>query len=270
MKTRKTIRRPLRRASKLPLGVVLYRGSSLIDGAPIVVIATGIKRPSQNDKTGEMVQIWYLREDISPFAAIVSGDDASICGDCKHRGVGGKDRTCYVNISKAPRAVWEAYHRGAYEDWTSYGPFKMRAQWQALLGYGASGFTRFGAYGDPASAPASLLYAIGSVSERWTGYTHQWQGMDADTARQYQYWLMASVDSDQEAKEASARGWRYFRVGANVDDLNSGKEILCPASEEAGKRVSCAECTLCSGTSRGRARSVFIPVHGSGASNFEG
>ena len=35
-----------------PNGIILWEGPSLIDGAPIVVIATGIKRASRNAKTG--------------------------------------------------------------------------------------------------------------------------------------------------------------------------------------------------------------------------
>jgi hypothetical protein len=39
-----------------PNGVILWEGASAIDGAPIVVIATGLKRGSRNGKTGAQVQ----------------------------------------------------------------------------------------------------------------------------------------------------------------------------------------------------------------------
>ena len=64
-------------------GFVFYRGKSPIDGAPIVAIAT---LESKNGKTGDMVQTWILREDISPLMAIKTGADRSICGNCVHRG----------------------------------------------------------------------------------------------------------------------------------------------------------------------------------------
>jgi hypothetical protein len=50
--------------SKLP--IVLYRGPSLLDGSPIVAIAT---IGSTNVKTGPMVQTWILRADMNPLEA---------------------------------------------------------------------------------------------------------------------------------------------------------------------------------------------------------
>ena len=68
-------------------GVILYRGPSLIDGKPIVVIATGLKRRSKNSKTMDMIQTWILRADINPKDAIYNGEDASISGCRALRGV---------------------------------------------------------------------------------------------------------------------------------------------------------------------------------------
>lgn len=52
-------------------GIILYRGPSMLDGSPIVCIATGIEgKASRNGKAGEMVQTWILREDIAPHEAI--------------------------------------------------------------------------------------------------------------------------------------------------------------------------------------------------------
>jgi hypothetical protein len=89
---------------KKPSGVILYQGPSLLDGAPIVVIATGLDS-SSNGKTGDMVQTHIIRADLSPLAAIQEGKDSSICGDCFHRGDGtGKHRTCYVTVYQAQTA----------------------------------------------------------------------------------------------------------------------------------------------------------------------
>ena len=49
-----------------PNGRILYEGPSMLDGAPIVVIATGFAERSGNDKTGAMIQTWILRADIPP------------------------------------------------------------------------------------------------------------------------------------------------------------------------------------------------------------
>ena len=49
-------------------GVVLYEGPSVLDGAPIAVIAT---LKSANVKTGDMIQTWIIRSDMHP--PIVTG-----------------------------------------------------------------------------------------------------------------------------------------------------------------------------------------------------
>ena len=62
---------------------IIYKGPSLIDGKPIVVIATFTNR---NTKTGQVVQTYILREDINPLEASKTGADYSICGNCPMRG----------------------------------------------------------------------------------------------------------------------------------------------------------------------------------------
>jgi hypothetical protein len=60
-------------------GFILYEGKSVLDGAPIVYIAT---LSTSNRKTGDMVQTWILRSDINPVEASKQKLDASICGNC--------------------------------------------------------------------------------------------------------------------------------------------------------------------------------------------
>jgi len=48
------------------------------------------------------------------------------------------------------------------------------------------------------------------------------------------------------------------------EDVVLSGEILCPASEEAGKRTTCDKCGLCAGLTR-KAKDIMIPVHGSKA-----
>ena len=95
-------------------GAIVWQGPSPIDGAPLVAVATGLRRPSENRKTGPMVQVWILRADLAPSDAVESGADASVCGDCPLRGLGFKARACYVNVGQAPQSVWRAYKRGVY------------------------------------------------------------------------------------------------------------------------------------------------------------
>jgi len=72
---------------------------------------------------------------------------------------------------------------------------------------------------------------------------------------------MASADNVDEAAKANLLGMRVFRVSMGVD-VQAG-EAMCPASAEAGRRATCAKCTLCSGTSI-QARDVVIADHAVG------
>ena len=62
---------------------IIYKGPSLLDGQPIVVIATYSNR---NTKTGRVVQTYIIRADMDPRDASKTGADYSICGDCVMRG----------------------------------------------------------------------------------------------------------------------------------------------------------------------------------------
>ncbi len=107
-----TLRRALKRGDYS--GVVLFDGPSRIDGAPIVAIACRIADASNNVKTGAMVQTFILHRDIAPHEALKTGDDASVCGDCKLRPIRKGDVRCYVRVCRAPLSVWNAYQRGRY------------------------------------------------------------------------------------------------------------------------------------------------------------
>jgi hypothetical protein len=72
---------------------------------------------------------------------------------------------------------------------------------------------------------------------------------------------MTSADSAIDARNAWFRGERTFRVISSLSDMIKGKEVLCPASEEAGRRVTCERCKLCSGNTI-KAKSIAIVAHG--------
>lgn len=218
--------------------MILYEGPSLLDGAPIVVIATGLERPSNNRKTGDMIQTWILRADIAPVAALKTGADASICGDCPLR-----DGRCYVNVGHAPQAIWKAYKRGNYS----------RATDLKTVGRGRK--VRIGAYGDPAAVPVKVWRSLVAGAVSWTGYTHQWKRRPSLKGL-----VMASTETPDDTLKAWARGWRTFRVG--VDPMPG--EITCP-SETIG--TACADCALCKGTAL-QAKSILITPHGKGAAKF--
>lgn len=235
--------------------MIIWQGPSQIDGKPIVLISSGLEHDSPNTKTGAMVQCYILRADMSPIDAVRVGADQSICGDCKHRGDGtGKGRSCYVTLMHGPRVVYDAFARGVYP--------------QVSLFDAQRAFTgrrvRMGAYGDPAAIPFHVWACILLHTDKVTGYTHQWRTCDP----QFANYVMASCDSEQDKIDAVALGYRTFRVRAANEPLTA-REVVCPASEEAGKRTTCFDCGACGGhDSKARANIVII-AHGAGKGHFE-
>lgn len=235
-------------------GFVFYDGPSLIDGAPIIGIAV---LESSNVKTGNMVQTYILRADMAPLAAIASGDDASICGDCTHRGdkQTKRARTCYVDVAKSVQSVFAAWIRGAY-------PQVAPSDGARIV---AGRVVRIGSYGDPAAIPARHWRALIRRAAGHTGYTHQWRQWFARGLRAI---VMASADSAQDRDMARAMGWRTFRV-RTADEPLAAREIVCPASPEGGDRRQCITCQACDGAPRGATQaSVAIIVHGAMARHF--
>lgn len=232
--------------------VLLWKGASAIDGAPIALVATGIKAKSQNRKTGHMVQTYIIRSDVSPVDAIHSGADSSICGACPHRGEieNGRNvkRSCYVLVFQGPLNVYKHLSAGKYPE------FFGDAGAELLAGLSV----RLGTYGDPAAVPFHVWENLLQFAGRCTGYTHQWKTCDP----RFSDWCMASADSACEGLAARAMGYRTFRVGTPAESLVKGAEFLCPASEQAGKKTNCAACLACGGNRSPNKASVFIPAHG--------
>jgi hypothetical protein len=230
-------------------GVILYRGPSLLDGSPIVVVAAGLARKSKNAKTGDMVATYILSDaGENPVEAVASGGDRAVCGDCPHRGA-----TCYVNITQAPLSVYKAVKRGVYP---TFDPAEH-------LWMFAGRFIRLGSYGDPAAVPLWVWLVTTGLAAGWTGYTHAWKTCDPLYAKL----CMASCDTEQQRLDAVASGWRTFRIRLPRAPLMEG-EFICPASEEAGKAKTCVECRACSGTKAGGANaSPAIVFHGPDIAN---
>ena len=222
-------------------GVVLYDGPSMLDGKPIVVVAT---LNSANAKTGNMVQTWIIRSDVHPLEALETGEDYSICGNCPHR-----KRTCYVNVGQAPAAVYRAYKAGKYP---TFDPIAHNGLFMGRK-------VRLGAYGDPAAAPFEVMQQVAALCIGHTGYTHQIAHKAFD--KRFLTLCMVSADSPKQAAKYQALGAKTFRVAMAGDSLADG-EIECLADSQG---LQCHECGLCDG----QRQNVAITVHGKGASNFK-
>jgi hypothetical protein len=227
-------------------GYIVYEGPSVLDGAPIVVIAT---MSSTNVQTGpkgrkNMVQTWILRADIDPVTGAREGADSSVCGACPHRPIAGG--ACYVTLFQAPLAVYRTYRAGGYSRDTE-------GFYMALRGR----LIRMGAYGDPAAVPLGVWKEIVPKALGHTGYTHQ--AKHPRFQKGLLDYVMESIDSPEDIGPN-----RYFRVKRPEDPALVG-EVECLADSRG---LTCAECLLCDGNGRGKGKSVFINVHGAKATKF--
>jgi len=225
---------------KKPKGYIVYEGPSQIDGQPIVGIAT---TGSVNTKTGNLMQLYIMRADVRPTLATKTGDDRSVCGDCKHRHFSGG--ACYVMPFTGPLGVYKYYKKGGYEKLDEdYSVFDNRV-------------LRFGAYGDPYAIPLDILINIKSRVKNSTSYTHQWINFDGLDMKVYPTFTMASVDSIEEKKQAQDLGFRTFRVVDHYGVMEKD-EIICP---NITNNVQCIDCKLCSGN-KAKAKNIVVKAHG--------
>jgi hypothetical protein len=232
-------------------GLVLYSGPSQLDGKPIVVIAVGFVNKSKNIKTGSMIQTYILVDnDKLPHMNHSSGEDTTVCGDCKHRSkASGGLGSCYVNLGQGPYQIYNRYKQGKY---TIANPSLIKEMFTDKL-------VRIGTYGDPTAAPLFIWENILPYVKGWTGYTHQWKNPKFSA---YKKFLMASVDTVSEFKQAKRAGWRSFRVKKPNEKLMK-YEFVCPASKEGGQRLNCNTCLACNGNKTGKNKSsVVINAHG--------
>lgn len=225
---------------------IIYEGPSMIDGAPVVVLTT---EKSTNRKTGAMLQTFIVRQDVRPTDALKNGADSSVCGDCPHRP--SNHGACYVTVGHGPLSTWKRYQAGGHEV-------------ADPVAIGAGKDVRLGTYGDPAAVPTEVWERLVSGARTVTGYTHQWRSADPRLAAL----CMASTDTPEESREAQDAGWRTFRIRLATEARAPG-EAICPASEEAGHKLQCADCGACDGHRTGRrGRGVTIINHGSKARRY--
>lgn len=206
---------------------LLWQGPSQLDPeSNILLLATN---QSRNKATGDMIQTYIIRSDMSPSMAIRNKKDDAICGQCPLR-----NGSCYVLTFQGPDRIFNA----------SWEPPPRTLTKKRLV--------RLGAYGDPAAVPIKVWDNWLRKSAGWTGYTHQWKNFP-----KFQKYCMASVESIEEAKIAQSMGWRTFRI-TNKNDRQKN-EALCPKHDE---KLTCSQCNACDGNRRNLKGNIVIPVHG--------
>ena len=228
------------------------------------VALTGLKRRSENSKTGPMVQS-YIYTHHHPVEARRDGEQKKVCGTCpllKANAPDGKNR-CYINALHAS-ATWKA----TKDLEVAEVPEKLPAP------------LRFGSDGDPAyiepEVREKLLEATPKDNKgrpKYTGYTHQWEDSNDEGLPKI---AMASIDplmaqrrgmtTLELRKEAHAKGYRVYRILEVGEEPQEG-ETICP---HYATGVQCIDCSLCNGK-RGatdKRKDIVAPQHGNGAAKF--
>lgn len=239
-------------------GLVVWEGRQEGGYAPLFIALTGLQRPTTNTKTGPMVQSWLLRSDLAPDRAVAMGLDGPVCNNCPLRpALARKARendlfapACYVTSNYAPLGVFRTYKKGGYP------VVPDEAYWPLFL---TGKRVRLGSYGNFSNAGYGPVRNLALAGEAHTGYEHNWEDCDQRLAD----FLMASVSSLGGKEKANRMGWRTFRVKA-PDDPVLPDEIVCPASDEAGKKTNCFKCLLCNGNGPNRKtrKNIVINDHG--------
>lgn len=229
----------------------LYRGAP-IGGAysggniqALVAEATG------NAKTGAALTLWILPDTVdggpSPWSVIKAHGSASTCGDCPLQ-----HGECYTHAGAS-----QVLSAGAASIVKARDAGKVRPSRAVRR-------ARSAAFGDAAALPLHVLQSWRAMRDEFglapLGYTHAWRDR-ADLAVDH----MASVESVDDALQARAQGWRYFRVRPVGSPVLAG-EIQCPAAADRQNPIDCNRCGLCDGNTRGSSRpSVTIENHGASA-----
>ena len=229
-----------RKGRKGMSSLVVWRGPSRFDGAPIMVTLVPV---SDNAKTGNMSQVFVLRQDVVPFGAAKSGLDYSVCGKCRLRpeDIGG----CYVQTVKF-RAHWDKVSKQAVA---------TPAEVQVAIGLRP---VRLGAYGDMAAVPPEVTNGLVAMARgRVTNYTHGHLTLGFDGVEHMRRYTMLSVETLAEAERAWQRGWRTYRMLAPGEGPAQG-EIMCPY---VVTQEQCYDCLRCGGHGN-RGPSIVIPLHG--------
>jgi len=207
-------------------------GLLLYETEDTIVICTGLKKPSDNPKTGPMAQTFILKRRTPPTYKVKGAG----CEGCPvHDG-------CYVLWHQAPLSVYRSYKGKGYKPYT--GSWEDLAMLDTHL--------RVGAAGEPTKMPAHKWWEILGRVKSWTGYTHRWKQASNLSFRAF---CMASVHSVKDMKKANTMGWRTYRVGG---EPMTSDEIMCPHYTTG---VQCIDCNLCNGT-QSKGKNIYAPTHG--------
>ena len=182
--------------------------------------------------------------------------DSSNCLDCPFSAnTSGKVGLCYTHKITQFKGFLSSLKSIAneFQSWDGILNYNNDHK-NSIVKLSKSKYVRFGSYGEPSKHPINLVDAITSVSNGYTGYTHQYKKVS-----EFSKYFMASVHNDIEANKAQNEyGYRSF---ISYDGKLTTKAVQCPASKEKDYKSNCSKCGLCSGVMGKGNKDVKISMH---------
>ena len=233
----------------------IWEGESQFTDSTVMLYASCLKRPSANIKTGPAIQVGVMSKDVHPVEAAKTGKDEATCGSCRLRpSVHKEDKKKGEEVGEDPCYV-KLFRKGA--QWKSLKD-KEAQPGVALEHISNARFVRFGEYGNMSAIPREEVEPILRAASNWTLYEHEWK---VPINQWMRHFAMASVHSEEEAKEAQAMGWRTFRQ-TREGEKPTGQEVMCPFVTHG---TQCIDCGLCNGIGpngeREGVKSIANPSH---------
>ena len=230
---------------------------------------------SQNSKIGEGLVIQTYHFSIDQVKQNDFTLDSANCLDCPlSRSNGYKLGQCYTHkglqlmgLKSKLRKLFKLHKLQAIEAFNKidFNEWQKRVSLQ-LLKNAKRGkestikLVRFGAYGEPIFLGEETIEKLSTMGKNITGYTHQYNKDKYNWANKF---FMASTHSAKDKAVAKNRNFRQFNVVLKDEKIENS--VNCPSSKEfealKGKKVSCVDCSLCSGNFKKIRKDVHILAH---------
>jgi len=218
---------------------------------------------SQNSKIGigYIIQTYHYSIEQVMDASLVN--DKASCLDCplSYNQNNGKSGGCYTHKGMQLMGL-KSMLRGLNRKLNTINEFKQSDFFNFVNKVKATNkvdLVRFGAYGEPILLPLKVVEVLSGLSQKTTGYTHQW---NKPQYQKYNKFFMSSTHTETERQQAKDLGYRSFFVATSeIKGFKPQNAVNCPASKESSKNLSCIACGLCNGTSRGIKKDIYIMKH---------
>jgi len=218
---------------------------------------------SQNSKIGIGYVVQTYHFSINQVIEMSLTNDKVSCLDCplSYNQNNGKSGGCYTHkglqnlgLNSMLRSLNKKLHTIKEFNENDFNAFINKVKFTNKID-----LIRFGAYGEPILMPLNVVKTLSNLSDKTTGYTHQWNKPQFKT---YNHFLMASTHTEIERKKANVLNFRSFFVAeSKISDFKVLNAVNCPASKENQKNLTCIACGLCNGIKRGNKKDVYIMKH---------